>query len=72
LSATLDPHVCDSTPLGAGNQCEQFGDERLKIGEPIRRSAQNDDCDREGWKILLKGEIPINSDKDIKVLPDYQ
>ncbi len=63
----LDPHVCDSAGLGRGNLCEQCRDERLKIRQTIERRLQNEGRDRECGKILLKGEIPVYREEDIKL-----
>jgi len=40
----------------------------LKIAKAIGMSAQNDNGDRKRGKILLEGEIPIDGDKDVKLL----
>lgn len=63
----LDTDNLNCAFLGAGNGCEQAGDERLKVREPIGRCAQNNDCDRKGGKILLKGQVSINGDKYVKL-----
>ena len=39
----------------------------MKIAKAIGMSTQNNDCDREHRKILLEGEIPIDSDKYVKL-----
>jgi hypothetical protein len=40
----------------------------LKISEPIGRGTQNNDCDRERGKILLKGKISIDGHEYIELL----
>jgi len=51
----LDPDVGNRAPLRCRNGCKQFWDQRPQFREPIGFRAQNDDCDGESRKILLKG-----------------
>ena len=67
LDLKLDPHIGDSAPSCSRDSRKQFREERLKIAKAIGMSTQNNDCDREHRKILLEGEIPIDSDKYVKL-----
>jgi len=66
--AGSDPHVRDGAALRCRNGRKQLGNEGLKISEAIGRGTQNNDCDRESGKILLKGKISIDGNEHIKLL----
>jgi hypothetical protein len=63
----LDANISNSSASCNRNRRKQFGDQRLKIAKAIGTSTQNNDGDGERRKILLEGEIPIDSDKYVKL-----
>ena len=63
----LYTHVLNGTSTGTGNTRKQRGDEGFKISETVRGRTKNNDCDREGRQILLKGKIAINSDEYLEL-----
>ena len=60
------PNVCDCTRFGHGNGSQQVPDKMSKVGKSIGLGSQNDDCDGEGRKVLLKRQISINGHENVE------
>ena len=64
----LDAHVRNRTSPGIGKGRKQPGKKGSKVCKAIRSSTQDDHGNLESWKIFLKGEIPVDGDKNVKIL----
>ena len=64
----LAPEIRDRTTLHRGKRGKQIRHQSLKVDQPVGSGSNYDDGDFKGWKILLKREIAIDGDEDLKLL----
>ncbi|MBA2591970.1 MAG: hypothetical protein H0U97_06800, partial [Gammaproteobacteria bacterium] len=53
--------------MAIGRDASTFGTSGLQVRQAIRTRTQNDDCDREARKTLLKGKVSIDSDEHVEL-----